>query len=86
MYEVVYDNESLEFLGKLERSVAKRIWEKVNTSKKNPKHYFERLVGREDFKLRIGDYRVIADIDDALMKIEVTHIGHRKNVYSHTKP
>ncbi|MBI4167875.1 MAG: toxin [Candidatus Aenigmarchaeota archaeon] len=32
-------------------------------------------------KLRIGDYRVIADIDQTLKKIQITLIGHRKNVY-----
>ena len=47
----------------------------------NPFHYFERLKGRNDYKLRIGDYRVIADIDSNKKIINVTLAGHRKDVY-----
>jgi len=35
----------------------------------------------KDYKLRIGDYRAIADINRANNIIEITLIGHRKNVY-----
>ncbi len=31
--------------------------------------------------MRIGDFRVIADIDSNLKRIQVTLIGHRKNIY-----
>ena len=51
------------------------------SAKENPRHFFERLSSRGDYKLRIGDYRVIADIDDNKKRIEITLIGHRKNVY-----
>ena len=51
------------------------------STKENPHRFFERLTGRTDYKIRIGDYRVIADIDDKNKKIEITVIGHRKNVY-----
>lgn len=50
-------------------------------TKENPHHFFERLRGRNDYRLRVGDYRVIADIDDERKRIEVTLIGHRKSVY-----
>ena len=81
MYEVVFDHEAIEFLEKSNKDLAKRIWNKIMSSKENPYHFFERLTGRTDYKLRIGDYRAIADIDDKNKKIEVTLIGHRKNVY-----
>ena len=42
---------------------------------------FVKLKGREEFKLRVGDYRVIASIDDKHKRIEVLLIGHRKNIY-----
>ena len=81
MYEVVFDHEAIEFLEKSNKDLAKRIWNKIMSSKENPHNFFERLTGRTDYKLRIGDYRAIADIDDKNKKIEVTLIGHRKNVY-----
>ena len=81
MYEVIFDPKAIEFLEKAERPLAKRIWDKIQSTKENPHHFFERLEGRADYKLRIGDYRAIADIDDSTKKIEVTLISHRKNVY-----
>jgi len=51
----------------------------VLDTKINPFHYFERLAGRNEYKLRVGDYRVIAEIGD---NIHIILIGHRKNVYN----
>ena len=51
------------------------------STKENPHRFFERLKGRTDYKLRVGDYRVIADLDDRTKKIEVTLIDHRSRVY-----
>ena len=81
MYELILDSKAVEFLEKAEKDLCKRIWNKIISTKENPHHFFERLIGREDYKLRIGDYRVIADIDDNKKKIEVTLIGHRKKIY-----
>lgn len=60
MYNLVYDEKALQNLKKLERKIRKRIFEKIYSTKENPLHYFERLTGRSEFKLRIGDYQVIA--------------------------
>lgn len=58
-----------------------RIFNKIISAKENPFHFFERLAGRPDYKLRIEDYRAIADIDQQKLIITITVIGHRKNVY-----
>ena len=81
MYEIIFDPEALEFLAKLDKKNAKRIWDKVMSTKSDPHHFFERLVGRQDYKLRIGDYRAIADINDTSQRVEITLIEHRKKVY-----
>lgn len=81
MYEVIFDEEAIEFLNKLPKDVKERIYNKVISTKENPFHFFERLTGRTDYKLRIGDYRAIADIDSGNKTIKVTTIGHRKNIY-----
>jgi len=33
------------------------------------------------WRYRIGDYRIIAKIEDQHFTILVVHVGHRKNVY-----
>ncbi|MEK6907085.1 MAG: type II toxin-antitoxin system RelE/ParE family toxin [Nanoarchaeota archaeon] len=81
MYGVIFDDISIDFLNKLPKDLKKRIFNKIISTKDNPFHFFERLEGRKDWKLRVGDYRVIADINDENKRIEVILIGHRKNVY-----
>ena len=41
----------------------------------------EKLVEISGFKLRVGDYRVLVDIDSVAKKIYINKIGHRRNVY-----
>ncbi len=40
-----------------------------------------KLTGREGWRLRVGDYRVLYDIDDVKQTITVVHVGHRRDVY-----
>jgi len=81
MYTISFDPEAIGFLAGLGQDLKKRIFDKVISTKEDPFHFFERLAGRTDYKLRVGDYRVIADISRESRTIEVTLVGHRKNVY-----
>ena len=81
MYELIFDDEAIEFLNKLPKEVKERIFNKLISTKENPFHFFERLTGRADYKLRVGDYRIVADLDQGNNTIKITIIGHRKNVY-----
>ena len=76
--KIIFDEKAIDFLEKLPKEIRHRIFDKIISIKKNPLHYFERLKGRTDYKLRVGDYRVIADINN---EIKITMIGHRRNVY-----
>jgi len=40
-----------------------------------------KLVGDSGYRLRVGDYRVILDIDEGNLIILVIKIGHRKKIY-----
>jgi len=40
-----------------------------------------KLTGREGWRIRVGDYRVLYDIDDPQRRVTVVHIGHRRDVY-----
>jgi len=40
------------------------------------------LTGRDGWRLRSGDYRVIDEIDDDQKSVTVLDIGHRKDIYS----
>jgi mRNA interferase RelE/StbE len=69
-------------LEKTEKNIRKRIYNKIISTKEDPfRFFFERLTGKNEFKLRIGDYRVVADIDETTQRISILVIGHRKNIY-----
>lgn len=41
----------------------------------------KKLKGREGWRIRVGVYRVIYQIDDVSKNIRVLDVGHRKNIY-----
>ena len=82
-YELRIDKHAGRTLAKLPNDIAARIFNKLRETKDDPFRHWERLEGRADYKLRIGDYRAIADLNESRRTIEVTKIGHRRNVYEH---
>lgn len=40
-----------------------------------------KLKGRDGWRIRVGDYRVIYEIDDNQKSILILHIGHRRDIY-----
>jgi mRNA interferase RelE/StbE len=40
-----------------------------------------KLVEREGWRIRLGDYRVIYEIDDKAKTILILHVGHRRDIY-----
>jgi mRNA interferase RelE/StbE len=42
----------------------------------------KRLKGREGYRIRIGNYRVIYIISDRQLIVEVIALGHRKDIYN----
>ena len=80
-FEVEYSEESLFQLRGLEIPVSKRIIQKIESTRSDPHRFFVRLVGRTEDKLRVGDYRVIADIEENRRVIVVRSLGHRRNIY-----
>jgi len=65
----------------MEKGLVKRIASKVMDIRFAPYHFVEKLVGEGAWKMRVGDYRVILDINEPGKKIEVLELGHRKNIY-----
>ena len=80
-YKVIIPSKPEAQLKKLPDEFQKRILNKLIITQEDPFCYFIRLKDRQDYKLRIGDYRVIADINPSERTIEITKIGHRKKVY-----
>ncbi len=81
MYELKFDKKATDFLNTLEKELKERIWDKLQQCKLNPFHFLEHLEDIEGYKLRVGDYRLIIDVDRTNQILQMSKAGHRKNIY-----
>ena len=80
MYQIEWKENALREVEKLENSIARRIVKKVDELTENPfSKDIKKLKGCNDFRLRVGDYRVIFYIEKDT--IIILKVGHRKNIY-----
>jgi mRNA interferase RelE/StbE len=86
-WRIEFDAAARKEIQRLDRQVAQRILrflrERVAVAD-DPRALGQALKGERDgefWKYRVGDYRVIARIEDEVMLILVVRIGHRSGVY-----
>ena len=80
-YGIIFSDRALKQLKKLEKNVQKRIISTLERIKIQPHAHVTKLVGDPGYRLQVGDYRVILDIDGGDLVILVIKIGHRKKIY-----
>jgi mRNA interferase RelE/StbE len=80
-YEITFTDTSRRQFIKLEKDVQERIITALERIRIRPESYVKKLVGDSGYRLRVGDYRVILDIQKSELIILVIKIGHRKNIY-----
>ncbi len=81
MYVIRLTHLAEEQLKKLDVQIKSRILNAFDRIKIRPEAYIEKLVGDPAYKLRVGDYRVIVDLNKNELLILVIKLGHRKNIY-----
>ena len=82
IFQIIWSESAAKKLKKLDKTVAKRIFKKVSELCENPYNSdVTKIVGYPYFRLRIGDYRVIFDIQNDMLRMLILNVGHRKNVY-----
>ncbi len=42
---------------------------------------FKKLKGRDGYRIRVSDYRIIYEIHDNILLIDIIDLGHRKKIY-----
>ena len=86
-WRIEFDPAAFEELSLLDRAVQRRILKVLReriAPLEDPRSLGEALHGKElgrFWKYRIGDYRVICDIQDKVIMILILRIGHRREVY-----
>ncbi len=82
MYEIFILKRAIKEMGSLPEDAYRRIRDEILSLKFNPRPKgCKKLSGRDGWRIRVGDYRIIYEIDDKNKKVTVLHIGHRKYVY-----
>jgi mRNA interferase RelE/StbE len=82
-YEVLILRRAQKELANLPKADYERVRDAVVALADNPRPAgCKKLVGREGWRIRSGDYRAIYEIDDAQKRVTVLRIGNRRDVYS----
>jgi mRNA interferase RelE/StbE len=82
-YKVEWKNSAYKELAKLPRQMIPKIVEAVGKLQENPHPPgVKKLVGSEhSYRMRVGDYRVIYEILDDKLIVEIIRVRHRKDAY-----
>jgi len=81
-YRIEFRPAALRELNRIDRSTQPRIQGAISLLAKDPRPPASRpLRGRDGYRLRVGDYRIIYTIDDGILLIVEVTIGHRRDVY-----
>lgn len=85
-YKVKLSTAAMKALKRIDRHQSQLIiqWLRSNLENcTNPRLYGKALKGNRkgQWRYRVGDYRIIANIEDQIVTIQVVNIGHRKHIY-----
>jgi len=82
-YRIEVKRSAAKALKKIPKPDQKRISEKIDNLAENlPNPDTTKMKGNNPFhKIRVGDYRIIYEIQDDVLLILIVKIGHRKDIY-----
>lgn len=82
MYNIDFSKKAQKKLDKLSDSIVNPILLAIGNLSANPRPKgSKKLKGRPGYRIRVGDYRVIYEIFDEVLLIDVIDLGHRKDIY-----
>ncbi|WP_428653203.1 type II toxin-antitoxin system RelE family toxin [Runella sp.] len=81
-YTIRLSKTASKQLDKLPDSIAISLLNLIQELGVNPRPSgVKKLKGREGYRVRKGDYRIIYEVLDSVLVVEVIAIGHRKEIY-----
>ena len=80
-FEIILTEKAKKCLKELDKPIAARIADKLDELSQKEIVFLEKIEGRDFYKLRIGNYRVLIQKFPATKKLLVLKIGHRRNIY-----
>ena len=82
-YQVFVERRALKELSKLPTSMSARLSAAIDGLSAQPRpHNSKKLTGsRDEWRVRIGDYRILYEINDRSREVRIYAIGHRREIY-----
>lgn len=81
-YKVRIERKAQKNLAKVQEPYYSNIKTAILDLGKNPRPPgFIKLKGRDAFRIRVASYRIIYEIQDAILLVVVIDLGHKKEVY-----
>jgi mRNA interferase RelE/StbE len=82
-YQVLIERRALKELATLPPNMAGRIGAAIDQLRTQPRpHNAKKLAGsRDQWRARVGDYRVLYEINDRAREVRIFAIGHRREIY-----
>lgn len=85
-WTIEYSDTAKKQLGKLDRQIARRIVDYMDgrvANAENPRNEGKPLKGPLGglWRYRVGDYRVVCEIEDGRLRVLVARIANRRDVY-----
>jgi mRNA interferase RelE/StbE len=83
VYEILLERRAEKDLKKLPSVLFQRVIEKIQSLAENPKPQGSRKItgSKNDWRIRIGDYRAIYEIDEREKRVKIMRIRHRREAY-----
>jgi mRNA interferase RelE/StbE len=81
-YEVHIIRSVEKEMNRLPAAVHARLSRRILSLEDNPRpRGLKKLSGREEYRLRVGDYRILYIVDDRKHIVTIFAVGHRREVY-----
>ena len=81
-YTVVLSKKAQKHLDKLSDNSAQPICDAIAGLEENPRPSgYKILKERDGYRIRVGNYRIIYDIYDTELVVDIITLGHRKDIY-----
>lgn len=82
-YEVHIENKAAKAIQRLQRHDQVRVTKAIVALATEPRPYgCTKLSGTDSsYRVRVGNYRVVYLIDDTIRVVNVTRVGHRREIY-----
>jgi mRNA interferase RelE/StbE len=82
MYSLRIEKAVVKTLEKINEPYYSKIKKAIMNLAKDPRPVgYKKLKGRDGFRIRVADYRIIYDVFDKILSVEVIDLGHRKEIY-----